>query len=76
MLSSKAGLRRRVSRRRESWRGICLVEVGEVAACGRIWAASWRRAERVWMLEEWERRVVRREVKEVVRVWVAGGRAG
>jgi hypothetical protein len=51
-----------------------LVEVGEWVAWGRIWEASWRRAERVWGVEGWERRVVRREVKEVVRVWVAGRR--
>jgi hypothetical protein len=53
-----------------------LVRVGEVAAWGRIWDASVRRAERVWGLEGWERRVVRRDVKEVVRVWVAGGKEG
>jgi Ni,Fe-hydrogenase I small subunit len=50
------------------------VRVGECAAWGKIRAASVRRAERVWGAEGWERRVVSREVKEVVRVWVAGGR--
>ena len=43
-----------------------------MAAWGRIWVASVRRAERVEVLEEWDRRVVMRVVKEVVRVWVAG----
>lgn len=68
MESSKEGCRRRTSRRRESWRGICFVwGVGEE----RAWEASVRRAERVALLSEWVRRVVRRVVRVAVRVWVA-----
>ena len=52
----------------ESWRGICLARVGELPTWGKICAASSRRDERVEALEEWLRRVVRRVVKEVVRV--------
>jgi hypothetical protein len=73
MASSKLGLRRRVSRRRESCKGICFVRVGLEEASGRIWEASARRAGMVASLEGWVRRVVRRVVRVAVRVWVAGG---
>lgn len=58
----------------ESRRGICLVRAGEVVARGRIWEDSVWRAERVWGAVGWERRVVRREVRVIVRVCVAGKR--
>jgi hypothetical protein len=73
MESSKEGFRRKVSRRTESWRGICFVTVGDEAAWGRICRASERRAARVSVLEECVRRVVMRVVREAVRVWVADG---
>jgi hypothetical protein len=47
------------------------VRVGFSEAFGIIWEASVRRAESVWALEWWVRRVVIRVVKVVVRVWVA-----